>query len=42
MSRARDLSRLSNQTNFTPDVATGRIGVGGAGGSGIVIVAYPT
>ncbi len=28
MSRARDLSRLSNQTNFTPDVATGRIGVG--------------
>jgi len=28
MSRARDLSRLSNPTNFTPDVATGRIGVG--------------
>ena len=28
MSRARDLSRLSNQTNFTPDVATGRIGLG--------------
>ena len=28
MSRARDLSRLSNPTNFTPDVATGRVGVG--------------
>jgi len=28
MSRARDLSRLSNQTNFTPDVATGRVGLG--------------
>ena len=28
MSRARDLSRLSNPTNFTPDVATGRVGLG--------------
>ena len=28
MSRARDLSRLSNQTNFTTDVATGRVGLG--------------
>ena len=28
MSRARDLSRLSNPTNFTTDVATGRVGVG--------------
>ena len=28
MSRARDLSRLSNQTNFTPDVTTGRVGLG--------------
>ncbi len=28
MSRARDLSRLSNPTNFTTDVATGRVGLG--------------
>ena len=28
MSRARDLSRLSNPTNFTADVATGRVGLG--------------
>ena len=28
MSRARDLSRLSNQTNFTTEVATGRVGLG--------------
>jgi len=28
MSRARDLSRLSNPTNFTPDAATGRVGLG--------------
>jgi hypothetical protein len=28
MSRARDLSRLSNPTNFCPDVATGRVGLG--------------
>ena len=28
MSRARDLSRLSNQTNFTAEVATGRVGLG--------------
>ena len=28
MSRARDLSRLSNPTNFTPDATTGRVGLG--------------
>jgi hypothetical protein len=28
MSRARDLSRLSNPTNFTADAATGRVGLG--------------
>ena len=28
MSRARDLSRLSNETNFTVDVANSRIGLG--------------
>ena len=28
MSRARDLSRLSNPTNFTPDGTTGRVGLG--------------
>ena len=28
MSRARDLSRLSNPTNFTAEVATGRVGLG--------------
>jgi len=28
MSRARDLSRLSNPTNFTPDTTTGRVGLG--------------
>ena len=28
MSRARDLSRLSNPTNFTPDATTGHVGLG--------------
>ena len=28
MSRARDLSRLSNPTNFTADATTGRVGLG--------------
>ena len=28
MSRARDLSRLSNPTNFTADGTTGRVGLG--------------